>query len=385
MKPCNIPLHLMLVLVHATVIFPSTPPHINPPTVNQGQGQIKNTKPIYQVQAQEIVTKVMDQNGMDLTGIEKMFVVGAKGVSKEKILKEMDDFFYQRTHEGVTYIPNELTTIMAEYYDTRPALYVLRSNGEDNNGVITIIDIESYKIIADIEVGKKPAPAVLVGTNLYVLNKRSNSVSVIDTQRHKKITDIKVGVNPTKAILVGTNLYVVNYGSATVSIIDTQTQSKVGDDIEVGKKPADAILVGTNLYVVNQYSSTVSIIDTQCHCKVGKDIFVGQGFLTNPVLLGKNLYVVYQHDDDNTDIAGAGVSVINTESHSKVVYDINIGSFPEKATLIEEKKLAVACRYGLYVINLDKLETSLPEEATSNRSGDINTPIKDKSSSSNIK
>ena len=61
-----------------------------------------------------------------------------------------------------------------------------------------VIDTATDKVIATIQVGKRPWNMALTrdGAKLYVANGRSNSVSVIDTAKNVRIKDIPVGDTP---------------------------------------------------------------------------------------------------------------------------------------------------------------------------------------------
>ena len=61
-----------------------------------------------------------------------------------------------------------------------------------------MIDTSTNKIMAIIEVGKRPWNMAITpdGGKLYISNGRSDSVSVIDTATNTKIKDIPVGKRP---------------------------------------------------------------------------------------------------------------------------------------------------------------------------------------------
>jgi YVTN family beta-propeller protein len=68
---------------------------------------------------------------------------------------------------------------------------------------VSVIDTATNKIIATIEVGKRPWNMAITpdGSKLYVANGRSDSVSVIDTKTNKKIKDIPVGIRPWGVVI----------------------------------------------------------------------------------------------------------------------------------------------------------------------------------------
>lgn len=216
-------------------------------------------------------------------------------------------------------------------------LYVLNSR---SNSVSVINTTTNTKVGVDISVGDGPISAAFVGRYLYVF---SDTVSVIDTMTNTKIgSDINVGDRPIFATLVGTNLYVVNRNSRNISVIDTINNTKVDADIPVGYSPRSATLAGKHLYVL---SDTLSVIDTITNTKTGADIQVGYG-TQSAILVGRHLYVLSN-----------AVSVIDTTTNTKVA-DIPVGVRPISATILGDN-LLVTCSDGLYLMDLDKLETQL--------------------------
>jgi YVTN family beta-propeller protein len=78
---------------------------------------------------------------------------------------------------------------------------VFVSNGKD--GTVSVIDTSINKIVATIEVGKRPWNMAITpdGGKLYVANGRSDSVSVIDTATNTKLKDIPVGKRPWGVVI----------------------------------------------------------------------------------------------------------------------------------------------------------------------------------------
>ncbi|MCX7342976.1 MAG: YncE family protein [Proteobacteria bacterium] len=116
---------------------------------------------------------------------------------------------------------------------------------------VSVIDtITNTRVCADIQVGKWPVSATLVGTNLYVFGELSRNISVIDTKTNTRLgADIQVGSIPVSATLAGTNSYVLNYGSHNISVIDTTTNTRLGADIPVGIGPRSAKTIAGNLLI----------------------------------------------------------------------------------------------------------------------------------------
>ncbi len=253
-------------------------------------------------------------------------------------------------------VPKDLLPIMAEY-EASLRVYVLSKE------MVSCIDLATGSRV-DIPVGIYPTSATLVGTNLYVVNTRSNSVSVIDTTTNTRVGgDIEVGREPYSATLVGTHLYVVNTRSHSVSVIDTTTNTRACADIQVGSSPISATLVRTHLYVYNRFSGGVSVIDTTTKTRLGAgrspiytDIQVGRSPISASAalafLVGTHLYVVKTRSDR--------VSVIDTTTNTKVGGDIEVGRKPFFATLSGT---------SLYILNRDSGSVSVIDTTTNTRVG----------------
>lgn len=272
-------------------------------------------------------------------------------------------------------IPGGLTKIMAEYAN-QPVLYCTMPSNK-----IAAVNVQTGGKV-DIRVGKDPNFAILVGENLYVLNYTKNAsssggvsvpgdVSVIDITTQTKVgEDIIVGTNPEYAMLMGTDLYVLNLD--TVSIIDTVTNKKRGIDIlhlafddafrekglsvprlrEDSKicrlRSFNSLPIGNNWYTMNLCADTISVTPQGADVltKLCDDIKVGNGArFTMPN--GKYMCVISQGTDT--------ISIIDISNNSKIGKDISVGRYPLSVIWIDEN-LVVFCVDGAYLINLDSLE-----------------------------
>ncbi|MGC8928374.1 MAG: beta-propeller fold lactonase family protein [Myxococcota bacterium] len=138
-------------------------------------------------------------------------------------------------------------------------LYV--SNWGDNT--VSVVDIESESVIANIKVGKNPEGLVLSsdGRLLYVANSDTDDISVIDVEKNVVIDTIKLnndgipyGTSPTTMDISkdGKYLFVAEALLNSVSIIDTAKNSVIGR-FPVGFYPVRVIESEDNksLYVLN--------------------------------------------------------------------------------------------------------------------------------------
>jgi len=143
---------------------------------------------------------------------------------------------------------------------------------------LVIADLESRKVIAEIEVGHQPHDVCLGPgeTVAYVSNRGSDTVSVVDLATNKVASSITVGDEPHGLITdtSGDTLYVVNAGTNDISVIDTRQLTEV-KRLAAARGPwgIDRSPDGKSLYVTNNLShfvpfrtpslSEVSVIDTE--------------------------------------------------------------------------------------------------------------------------
>lgn len=80
-------------------------------------------------------------------------------------------------------------------------------------GQVSVIDLNTMKVIKSIPVGPQPEDLFIVGDRLYVANSGSNIVTVINTTTDTKLTDIAVTEGPTEIDLDKSgNLWVLSSG-----------------------------------------------------------------------------------------------------------------------------------------------------------------------------
>lgn len=157
-------------------------------------------------------------------------------------------------------------------------------------GTVSVIDVASAKVIANVPVGLYPAGAAANpdGTRVYITNFMGMSVSVIDTTTNtvtgppidlQNRYPIGIALNPT-----GTRAYVANNGGDSVWVIDAKTNQTIGSPIAVGSQPLGIAVdsTGKRVYVSNEGSNSVSVIDALTNTAVGSPISVG----ASPVSLG---------------------------------------------------------------------------------------------------
>ncbi len=136
--------------------------------------------------------------------------------------------------------------------------------GIASSGTVSVIDLNTRKVIKEIKVHLHPCAMVLNpdGSRLYVANANSDLVSVINAQTDEVIKDINpkpmaelpFGSAPNALAISGDGktLYVANGGNNLVSVIDLTTNKVVGL-IPTGWYPGAVVLNkdGSKLFVAN--------------------------------------------------------------------------------------------------------------------------------------
>jgi YVTN family beta-propeller protein len=98
-------------------------------------------------------------------------------------------------------------------------------------GTVSVVDITTNKVIANIPVGLQPSGMTISGGLLYVCNTNSDSVSVIDLATNQVMNTINLhlplaaaqsrfGAEPTGIVVVGTVAYVTLYTANAVAVVD---------------------------------------------------------------------------------------------------------------------------------------------------------------------
>lgn len=138
-------------------------------------------------------------------------------------------------------------------------LYV--SNWGDNT--VSVIDIESESVIANINVGKNPEGIVISndGKLIYVANSDTDNISIVDVTTNRMVSEIKLnqdgipyGTSPTTMDISkdGKYIFVAEALLNSVSVIDTSNNKLLGR-VPVGVYPVRVIVSDDNkrIYVLN--------------------------------------------------------------------------------------------------------------------------------------
>lgn len=166
----------------------------------------------------------------------------------------------------------------AEITFTPDAKYAFVANGGSND--ISIIDINSKKVIKTVPVGSDPVGAWIGKDNrMYVDNESSKTVSVIDVATMNVVETINLGFTPGYVAYnqVKNELWVSNATDGKVVYFMRMDNEWMKDGEIITGTNAHAILFsndGLKAYVTNQGNGMVSVIDVASHIKK-KDLKVG--------------------------------------------------------------------------------------------------------------
>jgi len=157
--------------------------------------------------------------------------------------------------------------------------YAFTANGGSNS--VSVIDINSKKVIKTIAVGAEPVGAWTgIDGNMYVDNEVGQTVSVINVNKLEVTETVDLGFTPGYVAYNQSfnEIWVSNAGQSFVYyFVRENNKWKRAGSIQTGLD-AHAIAFSKDwktAYVTNQKNLTVSIINTTNHTKI-KDVEVGQ-------------------------------------------------------------------------------------------------------------
>lgn len=136
----------------------------------------------------------------------------------------------------------------AKLGDTGNDMQVFKTTGYivlDISAKIEIINIENFKSLGSVNVGKGGRELCIINENLAYLTSYENGgcVKKIDLKEKKVLKTIKVGANPEAIIYVKGKLFVANTGGGTdrtISVIDIAGDNEV-KKINVGFNPTGLV------------------------------------------------------------------------------------------------------------------------------------------------
>lgn len=137
-----------------------------------------------------------------------------------------------------------------------------------NSDYIGVIHPGTGRLVKKIAVGKSPAGMATIAceSQVWVVNRESDSVSVIDTQSLKPIKTIAVGKAPFALVIDDRYAYIANAQSNTLSVVDLDSLSEI-KQIKTGRMPYGVAVDRKRhrIYVSNQLENTVTVLDSKTH------------------------------------------------------------------------------------------------------------------------
>ena len=128
---------------------------------------------------------------------------------------------------------------------------------------IAVVDPRSWKVIANIDAGMKPARVALQHDQRYLWVGTEEGVTVIDTVSAKVAAQIKTAAGPHEIVFNDDDslAFVTNKEAGTVSIIDVRKLASV-NEIKTGSQPAAIAFssLSKNAYVVNEGDGSIIAI-----------------------------------------------------------------------------------------------------------------------------
>ncbi|MBD1373105.1 hypothetical protein IC620_12145 [Hazenella sp. IB182357] len=245
-----------------------------------------------------------------------------------------------------------------------PFVYV--SNFSSNS--VSVIDIKTNDVIANISVGNQPAQMIVTPNGQYVYvwsnaTGASGVIFVIDTKTHAIISSIfideTVSVDIFKKFAVspdGQFVYVTrvsnNLAEMALVVIDTKTNF-ITAKVRVGDTPLSPVVLpnGKFIYVINNgvlnlSKSSISVIETKTYTITSTIDFslgiIPSVFLGVDLIVAPNGKLVYALNAVSTDVFGS-VSVIETKTNT-IVATIEVGLIPHTLAVSPDGKF-------IYVVN----------------------------------
>lgn len=134
---------------------------------------------------------------------------------------------------------------------------------------VAVVDIDAWKVLDQIKVGKKPAGVAVApgGSRIYVSNPDSPSVTAIargPDGSHKVVAEGQAGQGPLGLATdrEGKFVFAADWYNDTVHVLDAESLKPLRV-LHVGKSPSGMTTSSDNrrLYVANRESDTISVID----------------------------------------------------------------------------------------------------------------------------
>jgi YVTN family beta-propeller protein len=194
-----------------------------------------------------------------------------------------------RTADGIGVFDGKTRTLLKVLRGvTDPEQVAVSADGKriyvasEDAGKAVVLDADSGKQIADLDVGGEPEGTALSpdGRHIYMSSEADHRVSVIDTSTNRVIAQIEVGLRPRGIAFShdGRRAYVSGEADGTITVIDTARQEAVQTFHFENKaaRPMGLVVApdDRHLFVTTGRGGTVARIDLQ-HLQLDGEIAVG--------------------------------------------------------------------------------------------------------------
>ncbi|HEX6045821.1 MAG TPA: cytochrome D1 domain-containing protein [Pyrinomonadaceae bacterium] len=139
---------------------------------------------------------------------------------------------------------------------------------------IAVVDVPSWKVIANVDAGSKPTRVRLQhdGRYLWIGNDgatpETSGVTVLDTVSNKVVARLKTGAGHHEIVFNDDDslAFVTNKDAGTLSVVDIRTLA-VSKEVKVGAQPVSIAYssLGKTVYVANEGDGTISAIGGAKH------------------------------------------------------------------------------------------------------------------------
>jgi len=190
--------------------------------------------------------------------------------------------------------------------------YVVDS-GRTNTGVLHILDIRERSVTGTVRLGSSPFGIAVspVSEQVFVLMGGTNEVWVIDPGKQTVVGKIPVGDGPDGIAVTpdGKRVFVANSRTGDLTVIDAETlQAQI--TIPVGKMPFGVAISrdGKQVYVVNTGSRTLTALPADLSNLTGEVFSIDRGSTDVKVSPdGKTVYVLSETENSILVILPTGI------------------------------------------------------------------------------
>ena len=137
---------------------------------------------------------------------------------------------------------------------------------------VAIVDTNTWKVIANVDTGSKPARVRLQPDERYLWvgndGAESGGVTVIDTTTLKVVAQVPTGKGHHEIDFSKDSrfAFVTNSEDGTLTVVDVQKLAKI-KDLKIGATATSLAFssLGNAVYVVNETEGTITVVDTRSH------------------------------------------------------------------------------------------------------------------------